>query len=248
MELLKRGHLRDFLTDNGKNIVANKEHQITPPPKAPPTDRMCSVISGTSEVSGVTYSAAKCHAKSIANQVYHLTQQSLQKPTNLTIEFVEDEATSLHNPHHNALIITFQIANIIVKRILVDPSSSANILFLEAFKVIGSDKSSINYRPTLLRFSLEQKYTFGGIALLVYAEGINLQTTFIIVDAPSPYNIIMGRPCVHDMTGLSPNAIVHQLNVDLDHPSVKQKRRKFAPKRNKVINKEVDKLLSNDSV
>ncbi|XP_031270928.1 uncharacterized protein LOC116129317 [Pistacia vera] len=56
MELLKRGHLRDFLIEKGKNTIANKDRQITPPPKAPPTDGMCNMISGGSEVNGVTYS------------------------------------------------------------------------------------------------------------------------------------------------------------------------------------------------
>ena len=37
--------------------------------------------------------------------------------------------------------------------------------------------------------------------------------------------------------------MVHKLQVDLDHPPVKQKRCKFAPEHNKVINEEVQKLL-----
>ena len=42
-----------------------------------------------------------------------------------------------------------------------------------------------------------------------------------------------------DMTGIDPDVAVHKLQVDPDHPPVKQKRRKFAPERNKVINEEV---------
>ena len=34
-----------------------------------------------------------------------------------------------------------------------------------------------------------------------------------------------------DMTGIDPNIIVHKLRVDPDYPPIKQKRRKFAPKR-----------------
>ena len=51
-----------------------------------------------------------------------------------------------------------------------------------------------------------------------------------------------------DMTGISPKVIVHQLNVDLSFKAVRQKRRKFAPERNKIINDEVDKLLKIGSV
>ena len=50
------------------------------------------------------------------------------------------------------------------------------------------------------------------------------------------------------MTGIDPEVVVHKLQVDPDHPPVKQKRRKFAPKLNKVINEEVQKLLDIGSV
>ena len=43
-----------------------------------------------------------------------------------------------------------------------------------------------------------------------------------------------------DMTGISSEVIVHQLNVDPSFKPVRTKRRKFAPERNKIINDEVD--------
>ncbi|KAJ9557157.1 hypothetical protein OSB04_011771 [Centaurea solstitialis] len=46
-----------------------------------------------------------------------------------------------------------------------------------------------------------------------------------------------------DMVGIDPDIISHKLNVDPSFKPIKQKRRKFAPERNKVINDEVDNLL-----
>ncbi|XP_059436681.1 uncharacterized protein LOC132169711 [Corylus avellana] len=43
--------------------------------------------------------------------------------------------------------------------------------------------------------------------------------------------------------GIDPKGILHQLNVDSSVKPVKQKRRKFAPKRNMAIAEEVEKLL-----
>ncbi|XP_060972375.1 uncharacterized protein LOC133038292 [Cannabis sativa] len=51
-----------------------------------------------------------------------------------------------------------------------------------------------------------------------------------------------------DMTGIDSNIIVHKLQVDPDYPPVRQKRRKFAPDRNKVINEEIQKLIDVGSV
>ena len=46
-----------------------------------------------------------------------------------------------------------------------------------------------------------------------------------------------------DMGGIDPAIITHILNVSLSFKPVKQKRRSFAPERQKVINEEVGKLL-----
>ncbi|KAK0592167.1 hypothetical protein LWI29_014403 [Acer saccharum] len=51
-----------------------------------------------------------------------------------------------------------------------------------------------------------------------------------------------------DMVGIDPKVIVHRLQVDPDHQPIKQKRRKFAPERNKVINEEIQKLFDISSV
>ena len=51
-----------------------------------------------------------------------------------------------------------------------------------------------------------------------------------------------------DMVGISPEIITHKLNVDPEHPPVKQKRRKFAPERNKVVNDEVQSLLQTGKI
>ena len=51
-----------------------------------------------------------------------------------------------------------------------------------------------------------------------------------------------------EKTGIDPDVAVHRLQVDPDHPPIKQKQRKFTPERNKVFNEEVQKLLDIGSV
>ncbi|XP_056691954.1 uncharacterized protein [Spinacia oleracea] len=50
------------------------------------------------------------------------------------------------------------------------------------------------------------------------------------------------------MTGISPDVITHKLNVDPNFRPVKQKRRKFAPERNKIIDEEVQKLIDSGKI
>ncbi|KAI3729505.1 hypothetical protein L6452_18165 [Arctium lappa] len=51
-----------------------------------------------------------------------------------------------------------------------------------------------------------------------------------------------------DMVGIDPSIISHKLNIDPSFKPVQQKRRKFAPERNKVINDEVDNLLKTGKI
>ncbi|XP_031265000.1 uncharacterized protein LOC116123354 [Pistacia vera] len=120
------------------------------------------------------------------------------------IQFEDDEPITQAAPHHDALVVSLQIANILVKRVFVDGGSSANILFLTTVKAMDLEEENINRRPTLLvGFSSQQKYTIGEIVLPIYASGVNRQTDFLVIDAPSPYNVILGRPWIHDMRAVS---------------------------------------------
>lgn len=50
-----------------------------------------------------------------------------------------------------------------------------------------------------------------------------------------------------DISGIDESVITHKLNIDEGAKLVKQKK-KIAHERNKIINKEVEKLLSNKSI
>ena len=50
--------------------------------------------------------------------------------------------------------------------------------------------------------------------------------------------------CKHeDMTGISKDIITHKLGIDRTIKPIHQKRRKFAPERNAIIQEEVENLL-----
>ena len=51
-----------------------------------------------------------------------------------------------------------------------------------------------------------------------------------------------------DLGGIDPAVITYWLNVSPSFKPVKQKRRSFAPERQKVINEEVDKLIQENAI
>ena len=51
----------------------------------------------------------------------------------------------------------------------------------------------------LVGFSGETKRTMGEISLPTYAQGMNSLQKFLVIDCQSMYNIILGRPWIHDL-------------------------------------------------
>ncbi|XP_057789072.1 uncharacterized protein LOC131005932 [Salvia miltiorrhiza] len=205
--LLNQGHLTDYLTEKGKLTLQQgrdkqEKHIDDSPPDPPHHERTVNVISGGSEVSGITHSAAKRHARQARSSKSWAPPSGKAGPTDptLTISFATSESDKLLHHHHDALVISIYIANCLTKRVLIDNGSSANILFFSAYREMGLDESKlIKKASVLVGFSGESTTTVGEIDLPVYAEGVNLSTRFLVIDAPSAYNVILGRPWIHGM-------------------------------------------------
>ncbi|KAF2589753.1 hypothetical protein F2Q70_00039451 [Brassica cretica] len=195
-------HLREFLSENAKSHLSMET--TGKPTKAAPVsplrqDRVIHVISGGLEVSGISHGAAK---KSTWNAKHGL---EAAKPKRLLIgmdeiSFTAKEQEKVLTPHHGALVISLNVANCLVKRILVDNGSSGNIIFQAAYKDQWLEEGALTRRVTpLIGFSGEVKQTAGEITLPVYAEGVNMSTNILVVDCDSSYNMILGRPWIHGM-------------------------------------------------
>ncbi|KAF2553079.1 hypothetical protein F2Q68_00036695 [Brassica cretica] len=133
-ELLKKGHLREFLSEKAKSHLS-KETTVKPTEAStvspPRQNRVIHVISGGSKISGISHAAAK---KSTRN-AKHVLETS--KPKHLLvgmdeISFTAKEQEKVLTPHHDALVISLTVANCLVKRILVENESSGKIIFQAA--------------------------------------------------------------------------------------------------------------------
>ncbi|XP_021774599.1 uncharacterized protein LOC110738496 [Chenopodium quinoa] len=118
----------------------------------------------------------------------------------IPIMFEESDAVE---GHHDGLVISLSVGNCMIKRILVDYGSSTNIIMLDTLKHMNIDeKNIINKSTMLVGFSGETKKTSGEITLATYAKGVNLQVKFLVIDTLSSYNMILGRPWIHEMRAI----------------------------------------------
>ncbi|XP_070045125.1 uncharacterized protein [Nicotiana tomentosiformis] len=102
----------------------------------------------------------------------------------------------------------------------VDPGSSANIIqwrVLEQAKLTGS---IIPATKLLAGFNLASVTTRGEILLLTNAKGVMKTTLFEVVNGDMWYNIILGRPWLHEMKVVP--STYHQLLKFLTPKGIKQ--------------------------
>lgn len=100
------------------------------------------------------------------------------------------------------------IANHQTWRVLVNNGSSANILYWSTFKQIGVGKDKLQpITAPLVGFTRDKLYPIGIVTLPMMA-GVSPQQVpkavdFLVVDCPSAYNVIIGRPTLNQMKAVT---------------------------------------------
>ncbi|KAL0399980.1 UNVERIFIED_CONTAM: hypothetical protein Sradi_2341300 [Sesamum radiatum] len=115
------------------------------------------------------------------------------------IQFGRAERSGPQTMHNDALVITAILANYEVGRIFRDSGSSADILFGEAYDQMQlGDVSLEKVNTSLYGFAGEVVHPRGMVSLpLRMGRGTARKTCllkFLVVDVPSAYNVILGRP------------------------------------------------------
>ncbi|KAF3532580.1 hypothetical protein DY000_02042886 [Brassica cretica] len=154
----------DFHHDHGHKTKAHHSKEASgkskgDTPSSPPRqDRVIHVISGGSEVSGVSHAAAKKSTRNTKHGKETAQPKRLLLGTD-EISFTAKEQEKILAPHHDALVVSHTIANCLVKRILVDNRSSSNIIFLTAYQDLGLEENALTCKVTpLIGFSGEDPH------------------------------------------------------------------------------------------
>ncbi|XP_074305785.1 uncharacterized protein LOC141641006 [Silene latifolia] len=169
-------------------------------PSAPPIcTKIINVITGGSELSGLTYSAAKRKATGSKGDhpetSYRLSQSNLPPVT-----FDETDIESGAEQHDDALTITLSVGNCTIRKALVDTGSYVNLIMLETLKTMGFDKENLIKKSVpLVGFSGETAYSVGEITIPTYIEGVYKLVRYLVIEGPTTYNVILGRPWLHQM-------------------------------------------------
>ena len=118
------------------------------------------------------------------------------------ITFSDSGLEGCQHPHDDPLVIRAVVANKTIHRVLVDNGSSTEIIFASTFDRMGIGREKLEPVNTHLRgFSREKALPLGSIQLVLTLGDPSCQATtavkFLIVDAPSAYNMLLGRPSLN---------------------------------------------------
>ena len=201
--LIRRGYLFRFVPSEGQD-----QPQQPPPPRQTTTQHQqplgeIHVISGGFAGGGESSFARKAHLRSIrSREVMEVQAVSKLPRLNTTITFSNSDLEGCQHPYDDPLVIRAIVANKTIHRVLVDNGSSANIIFASAFNKMGIGREKLELVSTHLRgFFREKVLPLGSIQLVLTLGDLPCQATiavtFLVVDAPSAYNLLLGRPSLN---------------------------------------------------
>ena len=161
------------------------------------------MISGGFAGGGESSSARKAHLRNIRS----IDMEEIQAVSKLprldnTITFSDSDLEGCQHPHDDPLVVRAIVFNTTVHRVLIDNGSSADIIFASAFDKMGIGREKLDPVNTHLRgFSGDKVLPLGSIQLVLILGEPPCQATttarFLVVDAPSAYNMLLGRPSLN---------------------------------------------------
>ena len=120
------------------------------------------------------------------------------------LSFSDENKVKTIQPHDNALVVTLRIIGYDVKRVLVDQGSGAEIMYPDLYRGLNlKPEDLIAYDSPLINFDGKVVIPKGQIRLLVQASSKVVEVDFILVDAYSPYTVIVAKPWLHVLGAVS---------------------------------------------
>ncbi|KAL5544419.1 hypothetical protein UlMin_008203 [Ulmus minor] len=203
--LIQRGQLRNYVRNGDQQ--PRQPAQENQQPEQEGEDIEVRVIIG-GPATGDTNRARKNYARQARSEPFphqiNLAEHKNKAPrfSNEPIIFTEEEASGLWHPHKDAIVVALRIASRKVYKILIDNGSSADILFrstLNRMDLVGAKFNPI--KSALYGFTGDSIHSEGVLNLPVELGTHPCQhiqsVEFVVVDCPSSYNAIIGRPTLN---------------------------------------------------
>ena len=195
--LIRQGKLRNFL---GRDYKDEKLKTKVEESSRPSLGEIRMIVGGGSI--GQSSRSRKTYLKVVQDIQLSGWSPKMRISEEQAITFTNEDASRIHHPRDDAIVITLIIADYLTRRVLVDNGSSADILYYPSFQQMNLRRDQL--RPVhspLVGFSGMKVQPVGTITLPVvvgtYPQQVTRNTSFLVVDCSSSYNAIIGRPTLN---------------------------------------------------
>ncbi|XP_057757888.1 uncharacterized protein LOC130976943 [Arachis stenosperma] len=216
--LARQGHLDKFIAGRMQKTVTLASDPSTASPsskekdKAPTQPRgIINCISGGYAGGGHTSSARK---RTYRAMLAVTDAPKIPQPTHDFLEMTFRSTDFNHTDvnYDDLVVISVQLGDLIVRKVLLDPGSSADVLFFTTFEKMKLSNNILQpYHGDLVGFSGERVPVLGSVWLQTTLGEQPLFKTqdiqYLVVDCFSPYNLILGRPFLNRFAAIV--SIVH---------------------------------------
>nr|CAN61391.1 hypothetical protein VITISV_014768 [Vitis vinifera] len=208
-KLIKAGHLKQYLRSNTEGKVTSQHHNPGAPRAPAAPKAVINYINGGP--SDEEYDSRRKRQKLLRAASIRECINSIRPgltgggphPIDGTIIFPPINPTRTLQPHLDALILSLEIGDFDVRRILVDPSSSADLVQASVVSHMGHSLAGLENPGRILSgFNGSSTTSLGDIVLPVQAGPVTLNVQFSVVQELSPFNIILGRAWLHYMKAI----------------------------------------------
>ncbi|XP_059650788.1 uncharacterized protein LOC132296621 [Cornus florida] len=113
-------------------------------------------------------------------------------------------------PHEDPLVVSLIVTECLVRRVLIDPGSSANVMPRVIFDQLEIKPEALKCTGNpLLGFNGKRVEPINTVELLVRATEKELVESFVVVEIHPSYNPLMGRGWTHRVQGVP--STLHQV-------------------------------------
>nr|XP_009799932.1 PREDICTED: uncharacterized protein LOC104245921 [Nicotiana sylvestris]XP_016516122.1 PREDICTED: uncharacterized protein LOC107832759 [Nicotiana tabacum] len=158
------------------NFARGREHHQGPPKLPSPTRTIQMIIGGGDDASinSMKFTTTQKLKRSITHERYDKLEKG--------INFDKSDTHGLVFPYYDALVITLQILDIDVRRIMVEYGSGTCIIHPRVLAQMKLEDRIVPCCITLTTFNNAVERISGEITFLILAAGVTLETTFYIMD------------------------------------------------------------------
>ncbi|XP_030923241.1 uncharacterized protein LOC115950137 [Quercus lobata] len=206
-QLVREGKLRHLLHPSSGHLDQTMQEPQKDVSLRPPTGTIHVILIApgrTGSFPSRVLSAAQLSAEDMEREF-----KRSKKGNSLILGFSDEDKRGTIQPHDDALVVTLRIGGFDVRRVLVDPGSAVEVMYPDLYKGLNLRPEDLTaYDSPLISFKGKTVVPKGQIRLPIQTGSEVVEVDFIMVDAYSPYTVIVARPWIHALEAVS--STLHQ--------------------------------------